>query len=51
MYIVAIPKPNYADYAYDWIGTFTTAEAAETYSIKFEDSIVVYGVEDEESDE
>ena len=45
MYVVAVPKSGYADYAYDWVASFETAEAAETFSIKIEDSIVIYAVE------
>lgn len=41
-YIVAIPK---SDFGYEWIATFETAEAAETYAIKIENAIVVYDVE------
>lgn len=41
-FIVAIPKD---EYGYDWIASFETADAAESYAIKFENAIVVYGVE------
>lgn len=41
-FIVAIPKDKYG---YNWIASFETADAAESYAIKFENAIVVYGVE------
>lgn len=44
MYIVAIPNYNYEG-GYEWIASFESAEAAETYAIKFENAIVVYNVE------
>ena len=45
MYIVAIKREKDNPYIYDWIASFETAEAAESFAIKFADSIVVYDVE------
>ena len=49
MYVVAIPKEsekdNHYKIFYDWIASFETAEAAETFAIKIQDSIIVYDVE------
>lgn len=41
-FIVAIPKDKYV---YNWIASFESAEAAESYAIKFENAIVIYDVE------